>query len=85
MQANQQGHVEFCFQQSNLLNLQRQNNKTYYLPNGAIYIAPAKFENEINFYTDKTIFFEMDEKDSIDIDTLADFIAAETRLKQIFS
>ncbi len=53
------------------------NNKLY-MPNGAIYIAPVEIiKKEMNFYTDKTIYYIMDEISSIDIDTEFDFKLAE--------
>jgi CMP-N-acetylneuraminic acid synthetase len=45
------------------------------LPNGAIYILPANDMNQ--FYNEHTIPFIMRKEESIDIDHLEDFIAAE--------
>ena len=70
-------YVKFAFDQKNLL--RRQDNRKVYLPNGGLYIS--KYKNLNNFYTNKTIFFEMDEKSSIDLDTLEDFKIAKNYLK----
>ena len=52
-------------------NFMRQKNENFFLPNGAIYIAQAnRYKN--NFFSTNTLFFEMDEKSSIDIDTKED-------------
>ena len=70
-------YVKFAFDQKNLL--RRQDNRKVYLPNGGLYIS--KYQNLNNFYTNQTIFFEMDEKSSIDLDTLEDFKIAKNYLK----
>ena len=70
--------VKFAFNQRNLL-LKRQNNRNVYLPNGALYIS--KFKNINNFYTNKTISYEMNNKSSLDIDTLEDYKIAKNYLK----
>ena len=71
-------YVNFAFNQKNLL-LRRQKNRQVYLPNGALYIS--KYQNISNFYTNKTMFFEMNHKSSLDIDTLEDFKIAKNYLK----
>lgn len=82
MQTRQEKYVDFCIQKTDVSNLQRQNNPIYYLPNGAIYMAPVIEGCDISFYTEKTLFFEMDERSSVDIDTLEDFVLAEKFMKQ---
>tara|TARA_B100000902_G_C27322131_1_gene925432 strand:+ start:6549 stop:7259 length:711 start_codon:yes stop_codon:yes gene_type:complete len=52
-------------------NLRRQKNENFFLPNGAIYIANTK-KFKKNFFSKNTLFYEMDEKSSIDIDTRKD-------------
>lgn len=71
-------YINFCFD-INLSNPQRQQLTELYLPNGALYIASAKHFNK-SFYTDKTLYYEMNEADSVDIDSIEDFKSAEKRL-----
>lgn len=59
---------------------QRQALSKYYLPNGALYFAPAPAA-AAGFYTDQTLFLEMNEYDSLDIDTQEDFSLAEEYLR----
>lgn len=55
-----------------------------YLPNGAIYLSPIKgLVERVGFYTDKTLYFLMNETESIDIDTIEDFKQAETSFLEI--
>ena len=68
--------INFVFKQKKLL--RRQDQKNLYLPNGAIYIARLK--NLKNFYTDKTLLFEMTEQDSVDIDTIEDLRLARKNI-----
>jgi CMP-N-acetylneuraminic acid synthetase len=50
----------------------RQDENNLYMPNGAIFIYDLKnFKN--NFFLDKVLFFLMDKKTSIDIDTKQDY------------
>ena len=50
----------------------RQDANNLYMPNGAIFIYDLKnFKN--NFFLDKVLFFLMDKKTSIDIDTKQDY------------
>lgn len=56
----------------------RQENKSYYIPNGSIYILDYELlKKERTYYCDNTIAFEMDNEHSIDIDTQLDFEIAE--------
>ena len=62
-------YVSFLFKQKK--NIMRQQNPIYYQPNGAIFFAKIEsYKN--NFYAKNTLFFEMDEKSSVDIDSLED-------------
>tara|TARA_B100001123_G_scaffold401568_1_gene488404 strand:- start:443 stop:1126 length:684 start_codon:yes stop_codon:yes gene_type:complete len=70
-------YVKFAFNQNN--SLRRQNNNKVYLPNGGIFIS--RFRSIQNFYTNKTIFYLMDKKSSVDIDTLEDFKIAKNYIK----
>lgn len=71
-------YINFCFD-INLSNPQRQQLSELFLPNGALYLASTKYFDK-SFYTDKTLYYEMDEVDSVDIDTIEDFKVAEKRL-----
>ena len=71
-------YVQFAFNQSN--SFRRQNNNKVYLPNGGIFIS--KFKSIKNFYTNKTIFYVMDKKSSVDVDTLEDFKVAKNYIKK---
>lgn len=52
----------------------RQENKQYYIPNGAIYILDYKLlKTEGTYYCDNTIPFVMSEEESVDIDYEIDF------------
>lgn len=62
-------HIKFIFNQSN--NFKRQNNPDFFLPNGAIYFSKIKYLKK-GFFTSKTLFYEMDKKSSVDIDTIED-------------
>ena len=64
-------YITCCFNEAKTL-AQRQKLKHYYLPNGAIYIAPVKFIIKSGFYAKKTLSFLMKEEDSVDIDTPQD-------------
>lgn len=76
---NADGFLEFCF---NKQGLRRQNFKSYYEYNGAIYIVNIDRlkKTGIGGFTKKTKYV-MDEITSIDIDTPLDWIIAETILK----
>jgi len=62
-------YVSFVFKQKN--NFKRQNNPTFFLPNGAIFFSKIKNLKK-NFYGKKTLFYEMNEKSSVDIDNIED-------------
>lgn len=52
----------------------RQNNETYIVPNGAIYILDYDLlKNNRTYYCDNTVAYIMDREDSIDIDYPMDF------------
>jgi len=50
----------------------RQNLQQYFIPNGAIYFANINKFNG-NFFTKNTIYYEMEKRVSIDIDSIQDF------------
>ncbi len=60
-------------------NIRRQNNPTFYFPNGAVYISKVSTFTG-TFYTDKTIGHEMPSEVSVDIDTQEEFELAEKYL-----
>lgn len=60
----------------------RQENRSYYVPNGAIYVLDYELlKTQGTYYSDNTVGFLMSEKDSIDIDTIDDFEYAEFELQ----
>lgn len=63
--------------------LNRQVNKSSYIPNGAIYILDYDLlQKERTYYCEQTIPYIMDKKASIDIDTIEDFEYAEFILQR---
>lgn len=71
-------YIRFCLN-INSNNPQRQQLNSYYLPNGAIFIARGASLVE-SLYGDNTLAFVMDASDSADIDTSGDLKDAETIL-----
>jgi CMP-N-acetylneuraminic acid synthetase len=72
MSCDQQGYAQFVDKGEQKKNAHaRQKNKDIMLPNGAIFILPAR--DLTQFYNGKCIPYIMNERDSIDIDTLDDF------------
>lgn len=65
--------------------MRRQELKTYYRENGAIYIVDAKkiMNSEYNMYADNCYAYIMPREKSIDIDAKIDYIVAGTMMKQI--
>lgn len=55
----------------------RQNERTTYYPNGAIYIFKRGLISTENYYTENSYAYVMNRKKSIDIDTIEDFEYAE--------
>ncbi len=61
----------------------RQVNKKYYIPNGAIYILDKKLLKEKRtYYSDNTVAYLMSAEQSVDIDCELDFKIAELLLSQ---
>lgn len=61
----------------------RQSNRTYYIPNGAIYILDTKLLRERHtYYSDNTVAYLMSQEKSVDIDCEFDFKMAELLLSQ---
>ncbi len=68
MQENNSGYITFCMDVSQA-QFNRQELPDYFLPNGAIYIAPVGVAKKKGFYTSNTLPFIMDDNVSIDIDS----------------
>lgn len=77
MKTNGAGYLQFCLPQLRGEIQRRQSNPPLFFPNGAIYIIPISLLQKTDFFTEKTRYYEMPSELSIDIDTLADFEAAE--------
>ncbi len=71
-------YIRFCLD-INSTNPQRQQLRSYYLPNGAIFIARGASLGK-NLYGDSTLPFVMDASDSVDVDTSEELKDAETIL-----
>ena len=71
------------FLNANVINIRRQDLPIYYRLNGAIYIANTEFflKNE-TFFGDGCFAYIMQQKNSVDIDTLIDFKMAEFLLSE---
>lgn len=86
--------VQWCFKMNDLCSMKefslspfkdsrRQDLEKYYHENGAIYIVRVKdiMDPSFDFYADQCFAYVMDRNRSIDIDTLQDFIIAETIMR----
>ncbi len=72
MKKNKNGYINFCFDASRKKIL-RQSLPEYYLPNGAIFLAPIELIlKKGHFYQSHVLPFLMEEDSSIDIDSLDD-------------
>ena len=71
------------FASSPYKNARRQDLEPYYRENGAIYIVGAEdiMNPAFDFYSDWCVAYVMEQSRSIDIDTLEDFLLAETVMK----
>lgn len=80
---NQAGMINNAGFTANTSMQNRQENNEYYIPNGAIYILDYELlKKKRTYYSDKTIPYIMDKKESVDIDTTDDFEYAEFLLKK---
>lgn len=62
----------------------RQMDEGYVIPNGAIYILDYQLlKDKRTYYCEDTIGYLMDRRDSVDIDTLDDFLYAEFLMKEV--
>lgn len=71
------------FSSSPYKNSRRQELQKHYRENGAIYIVKVKDINnsQFDFYLPECIAYIMDKQKSVDIDTIQDFVIAESLLK----
>ena len=77
MHPNKDGYIHFCILNDLTEDIRRQAFNGYYLPNGSIFISPVSTFNKHGFYNEHTLFYEMDDHSSVDIDTLQEFEFAE--------
>ena len=72
------GYVNFSSTVS-IKKYRRQDNRDLYLPNGAIFIS--KFKDKLStYYKKQTIFYEMKARESVDIDTIEDYLEAKKQV-----
>jgi len=71
------------FASSKYKDYRRQDLEKYYRENGAIYIVGISeiTDPSFDFYTDRCVAYVMGRERSVDIDTLQDFVCAETIMK----
>ncbi len=63
--------------------LRRQDMETFYRINGAIYISDINFYKEDHYlYREGSLAYKMEQHESVDIDTMLDFIIAECILNE---
>lgn len=87
--------VQWCFTLDDTLSMaefarspykdcRRQELEGHYRENGAIYIVRTDdiLDPDFEFYTPDCVAYVMDRSRSVDIDTLQDFVAAETLMRQ---
>ena len=79
MSLNQQQQVDFCIKEN--CSRTRQDLPSYFLPNGALYLAPTAELVEHFFYLPEMLHYVMPENKSVDIDNIDDFNHAEKILK----
>lgn len=79
---NKRGYIENAgFDNDNAIK-NRQINRRYYIPNGAIYILDYKLlKSRRTYYDNRTVAYVMAKEKSIDIDTVWDFELAEVKMK----
>ena len=83
---NEKGRVENAGFGQGITMTNRQNNETYIIPNGAIYILDYDLLKEKRtYYCDNTVAYVMKREDSIDIDYPIDFEFAECLLSKKIS
>ncbi len=78
---NEEGKFEEVFQGNFLKN--RQEIKSTYYPNGAIYVFKKSILSVEDYYTDQSYAYIMDRKDSVDIDTIDDFEYVEFLMRKM--
>ena len=80
LMRKEDGYINFCFDISKD-KLFRKNLPQYYLPNGAIYMAPIDVARRSSFYSSVTLPFIMNKEVSVDIDSKKDLENALEVLK----
>ncbi len=71
------------FGKKNGLVQNRQNNGTFYIPNGAIYILDYRLlNNNRTYYSERTVAYIMQSRESMDIDTDDDFNYVQYLMEQ---
>lgn len=76
---DEEGRFENIFD-ANIKN--RQENRTSYYPNGAVYVFRTSMIRDRKYYTDKSYAYVMPRTRSVDIDFIEDFEYAEFLLKR---
>ena len=76
---DKEGRFENIFD-ANIKN--RQENRTSYYPNGAVYVFRTSMIRDRKYYTDKSYAYVMPRTRSVDIDFIEDFEYAEFLLKR---
>ena len=76
---DKEGRFENIFD-ANIKN--RQENRTSYYPNGAVYVFRTSMIRDRKYYTDKSYAYVMPRTRSVDIDFIEDFEYAEYLLKR---
>ena len=80
---NKKGRVENAGFGQGITMTNRQNNETYIIPNGAIYILDyALLKEKRTYYCDNTVAYIMSREDSIDIDYPIDFEFAKCLMEK---
>ncbi len=80
---NEKGRVENAGFGQGITMTNRQNNETYIIPNGAIYILDYELLKEKRtYYCDNTVAYIMSREDSIDIDYPIDFEFAKCLMEK---
>lgn len=80
---NANGYIENAGFENGLSVANRQMNRKFYIPNGAIYILDYHLlKEERTYYCDDTIGYVMDREHSVDIDEMIDFKLAEVLMQK---
>ena len=85
MYQNVEGKLQNCnYGREKAYVRNRQMDGGYVIPNGAIYILDYRLlKDKRTYYFEDTIGYLMDKRDSVDIDTMDDFLYAEFLMKEV--